>query len=330
MANKFVVSVADVYLYDKCNAAYVAPFLDGGDGTALLSTETALMVARTLTDSSIDTTISNSDTRGGFGNQLLNVYYHSAEMTLNFTDAKFNLVAIKALVGDSAYTETGATNILTIAADYVPKSVEAILVAKLAGEASNGCTGIIGSLLIRVPLAQLDGAINISLTADGVATTPFKARALSSDGIYAKIYELGLPTVADAYVEVILDVDSFLADVYYSPEDEAEYYSIADDKLYAYDSITGWDSGAAPTATPTNGTTAPSGTPTIGHTYVRTGFPSASRFTKYTATTTDWSAPTLLEIGSSPETANMDATAAPSFDAAFSYYQKYEISYAAR
>jgi len=194
MPNKFAVSVADAYVFDSCDTGE-ALFEYSSIAPSVLTYSNALFTAKTLTDSSIDTTISNSDTRGGFGNQLLNVYYHSAEMTINFTDAKFNLLAIKALVGDSEYDETTASNnVITIAADYVPKTLEVFLVVKIAGEATDGCTGIIGSLLIWIESAQLDGAVSIALTADGVATTPFKARSLADDGHYAKIYEFGAVT----------------------------------------------------------------------------------------------------------------------------------------
>jgi len=223
MSNKFVVSVADVYLYDKCAVGYWAPLNpDVTAGTAKLATRTALLAAKTLTDSSIETTVSNADTRGGFGNQLLNVYYHSAEMTINFTDAKFNLSAIKALVGDSAYAETGVgSNVITIESGYVPKKVEAVLVAKLAGETSAGCTGIIGTILIHVGVAALDGGVSISMTADGTATTPFKARALANGtpSVYAKIYELGassVPTAAAMYQLVVLTATTYVASVFYT------------------------------------------------------------------------------------------------------------------
>jgi hypothetical protein len=195
MANKFVVSVADAYIYDKCAGGYTSPWTLG---TRTLATDTAFMVAKTLTDSSIETTVSSQDTRGGFGNQLLNIYYHSAEMNVNLTDAKLNLMAVKALVGDSTFVESGAgNNVITISADFVPKSVEIFLVVKIAGENSTGCNGIIGSLLIHIPTASLDGAVSIAMTADGVANTPFKARALASGtpAHYAKIYEYGVTTI---------------------------------------------------------------------------------------------------------------------------------------
>jgi len=217
MANKFVVSVADAYLYDKCKVGYWAPFVDSGDGTALLATRTAIFSAKTLTDSSFETTVSSQDTRGGFGNALLNVFYHSAEMTVNFTDAKMNLMALKALVGDSAFAESGASNnVITIAADFVPENLEVVFFAKLAGETAGGCTGVIGNLLIHIPIASLDGASSIAMTADGVANTPFKARALADDGFYAKIYELGLATVGDVYLLTVLTSGTYIASVYYT------------------------------------------------------------------------------------------------------------------
>jgi len=210
MGNKFVVSVADVYAFDRCSAVtYVEPWsFNTTAGTGILTTSAALLTAKTLTDSSIETTVSNADTRGGFGNQLLNVFYHSAEMTINFTDAKFNLLAIKALVGDSVYEEsTVGKNVITIEAGYVPKVLEVFMIAKLAGENGAGCTGVVGSILIHVPVAALDGAVSIAMTADGVATTPFKARALAdihdseTVSIYARIYEFGLATVSTDHID---------------------------------------------------------------------------------------------------------------------------------
>lgn len=68
---KFLVSVADVYGYD--------------------SNDTLLFVGKTLLDSSIETTLSNTDVRGGRGNQLQYIYYHTAEMNITVNETQFSL-----------------------------------------------------------------------------------------------------------------------------------------------------------------------------------------------------------------------------------------------
>ena len=174
--------------------------------------------SQTLVDSSIEVTLQNVDTRGGFGNKLLNIYYHSAEMNITLTEAQWNLAYVGSLVGTTTtkfyevkttvgakqgFPATGETGLIyvdlekgtawkwevsayvstpwveTIKSDMIPKIVHLTLTAKLAGE--NGSkTGIIGSVEIDVPKAALDGNFTISMTADGVSNTPLKARALET------------------------------------------------------------------------------------------------------------------------------------------------------
>ena len=134
--------------------------------------------SKTLVDSSIEVTLQNVDTRGGFGNKLLNIYYHSAEMNITLTDAQWNLDYIKAIVG-SEETLTDGEGTITIKSDMVPSIVGLQLTAKLAGDTGTK-TGIIGEVVIDVPKAALDGNFTISMTADGVSNTPLKARALES------------------------------------------------------------------------------------------------------------------------------------------------------
>ena len=68
---KFLVSTADVYGYD--------------------SNDNLLFVGKTLLDSSIETTLSNTDVRAGKGNQLQYIYYHTAEMNVTINEAQFSL-----------------------------------------------------------------------------------------------------------------------------------------------------------------------------------------------------------------------------------------------
>lgn len=83
---KFLVSTADVYGYD--------------------SNDNLLFVGKTLLDSSIETTLSNTDVRAGKGNQLQYIYYHTAEMNITINEAQFSLEFL-ALNTGSAITTGG-------------------------------------------------------------------------------------------------------------------------------------------------------------------------------------------------------------------------------
>lgn len=81
---KFLVSTADVYGYD--------------------SNDNLLFVGKTLLDSSIETTLSNTDVRAGKGNQLQYIYYHTAEMNITINDAQFSLEFLALNTGSSITT----------------------------------------------------------------------------------------------------------------------------------------------------------------------------------------------------------------------------------
>lgn len=81
---KFLVSTANVYGYDE--------------------DDNLLFVGKTLLDSSIETTLSNTDVRAGQGNQLQYIYYHTAEMNVTISDAQFNLDYLALNVGSSKTT----------------------------------------------------------------------------------------------------------------------------------------------------------------------------------------------------------------------------------
>ena len=83
---KFLVSTADVYGYD--------------------SNDNLLFVGKTLLDSSIETTLSNTDVRAGKGNQLQYIYYHTAEMNITINEAQFSLEFLALNTGSSI--DTGA------------------------------------------------------------------------------------------------------------------------------------------------------------------------------------------------------------------------------
>ena len=88
MTKKFLTSVAKVWGYN--------------DATGAL-----LFVGNTLLDSSIATTLAKTDVKGGYGNQLLYVYYHTADMTMTISDAQWNLDFLASTVGSGI---TAGTN----------------------------------------------------------------------------------------------------------------------------------------------------------------------------------------------------------------------------
>jgi hypothetical protein len=84
---KFLTSVANVFMYDDSTGALLA-------------------YGKTLLDSSIETTLGNTDVRGGYGNALQYVYYHTAAMNVTINDAQWNLDFIAQTVGASKVYST--------------------------------------------------------------------------------------------------------------------------------------------------------------------------------------------------------------------------------
>ena len=69
--SKFLTSVANVYGYTQ--------------------DDQLLFAGKTMLDSSIETSLSNTDVRAGQGNQLQYIFYHTAEFKSTITEAQFNL-----------------------------------------------------------------------------------------------------------------------------------------------------------------------------------------------------------------------------------------------
>jgi hypothetical protein len=230
MTKKFMVSVADVRIYDIDN-------------------DNLLAIGKTMIDSSLEMTLGNADIRGGRGNQLQGVYYHTSDLNITVNETQFNLdflantVGELVATGDNVYMEetitlgaagTGtvllgtpitvigttiygwvtqvngtiekvtfsgttfatssgtsgdvvcvryyhtnaAARSLTIHADVLPKIVRVELETLLIS--SQETTSRIGVVQIIVPTATLTGAFTLSMTSDGVSTTPLAIRALAN------------------------------------------------------------------------------------------------------------------------------------------------------
>ena len=124
---KFLVSTADVYGYD--------------------SNDNLLFVGKTLLDSSIETTLSNTDVRAGKGNQLQYIYYHTAEMNITINEAQFSLEFLALNTGSSI--ETGA-NIWT---------EESVTVTNGAGVVTKGTPLAIQTQTIYGWVTKEDGTV---------------------------------------------------------------------------------------------------------------------------------------------------------------------------
>jgi hypothetical protein len=100
------------------------------------------------------------------------------------------------------YAVDNAARSITISAKMVPSIVHIVLEAELyssSGTGTSATTSKIGYAQIDIPKATLTGSFTIKMTPDGVASTPFAARALAnestaggctSDPYYATIKEI--------------------------------------------------------------------------------------------------------------------------------------------
>lgn len=112
---KFLVSTATAYGYD--------------------SDDNLLFVGNTLLDSSIETTLSNTDVRAGQGNKLQYIYYHTAEMNITINDAQFSLEFLALNTGSNITTGANIWD------------TETVTVVNGAGSVSGIPLGITGNTL---------------------------------------------------------------------------------------------------------------------------------------------------------------------------------------
>lgn len=151
MIRKFLTSVADVYGY--------------GENDEILFT------GKTLIDSSMEVSLGSAPVRGGRGNQLQYIYYHTGEMMFTLTDTQWNLGMIASTIGEDINQSTNTY-----------KEVTVDLTSSTGGSMPSGVT----------PLA-FSGSGTVygwATTADGSATyrvsftsgTPYTFATLVADG----------------------------------------------------------------------------------------------------------------------------------------------------
>jgi len=91
---KFLTSTANCYGYDE--------------------QDNLLFVGKTLLDSSIEATLSNTDVRAGQGNALQYIYYHTAELNVAVSEAQWSLEFLSLNVGSSITTGANVFNEETV------------------------------------------------------------------------------------------------------------------------------------------------------------------------------------------------------------------------
>lgn len=245
-------------------------FLNSVGNVVAMQGNDIIFTANTLTDSGITLETSNTEVRGGIGNSLQSVYYHSGTLNITLTDVQFKLPYIAKNVGadivnggeiwtSESVTLAGTIGTLTgnpvavdgeslsawvevddvhytlevnadaktfdvsgipgitagsticvkyldrkdaarhviVPSNFIPDRVRLYITANLYGDTAG--KGKIGNVQIEIPVAQLSGAMDLSMTADGNTTSNITAMALAyndsnavgcgAGSYYAKITE---------------------------------------------------------------------------------------------------------------------------------------------
>jgi hypothetical protein len=139
---KFLTSVADVYGYN--------------------ASDEIVFTGKTLLDSSIEVSLGSAPVRGGRGNQLQYIYYHTGEMKFTLTDTQWNLFMLGATVGEDPITNNNV---------YVEENVEVT--------ASNGS-------VTGTPLAFVSGGLLYGWATSPLGVTQniqFSTKAFTVTGV---------------------------------------------------------------------------------------------------------------------------------------------------
>lgn len=109
------------------------------------------------------------------------VEYDGVNYTLPLTDKTFSVngtsIPQNATICVKYLDTKNAAKQVVIPANIIPDRVRLYIIANLYGDVSGA--GFIGKVQIEVPVAQLSGAQEITMTADGYSNTPLTAMALA-------------------------------------------------------------------------------------------------------------------------------------------------------
>ena len=136
------------------------------------------------------------------GETSVYVEYNGINYTLPVTGSTFSVsntdIPANSTLCVSYMNTNSSARTLVIPANIIPSRVRLYLTANLYGDTTG--QGNVGKIQIEIPVAQLTGAQEISMTADGHSTTPLNAMAIaytdsavvgcSTNAIYARIVEL--------------------------------------------------------------------------------------------------------------------------------------------
>lgn len=117
---------------------------------------------------------------GGGATAYANVVYEGRKYNCAFNGTTIDVSTTGASTGSTVcvgyiYSESTDVNI-TIPANFAPKTLHLFLQGQLASNKEG--TGIVGTTDVEIPLAQAQGQMSLSLTADGYSTVPLAFNAL--------------------------------------------------------------------------------------------------------------------------------------------------------
>lgn len=199
MSKYYIGGVANVSAFKTDEAGNLKHFFD----------------AKTLTDSSINVSVSNEEIRGGDGAQLLGKFFHTTVFNLSLTDALFDLNYIAAQVGASvdaagntvtmeSYTVAGDNGEITVTGGEIATLQFAEGNAAKIGWDANGVTyDITGGtggkytvmneetpaadgVCVTVPISKTGNQVEVSSTyAPGIMSLVMRARLFVGDSCRA-------------------------------------------------------------------------------------------------------------------------------------------------
>lgn len=182
MIKKFMVSVADIRLYDVANDNLIA-------------------VGKTLIDSSLDMTLGNADIRGGRGNQLQAVYYHTSNLELKVSETQFNLDFLAMAVGKDVATNTNVYTEETITLGASGTGTVIGTPLSVTGTTIYGWVTQVGGLVEKVTFSGSTFATSSGTSGDVVCVRYYHANSAAR---YLTISADVLPKVVRVEMETLL------------------------------------------------------------------------------------------------------------------------------
>jgi hypothetical protein len=121
---------------------------------------------------------------------------------VTFTGSNFSCAGAEGdVVTARYYMLDSASRSIVVKSDMVPAISYLVMEAQLCS--SDVATNVIGKIEIRIPRASMQGNFSISMTPDGVASTPLSVRALSStqtiNGVATQTYAIITESITSSH-----------------------------------------------------------------------------------------------------------------------------------